>query len=150
MVNGNPLDAGDYIGVFYDSSGTLACGGYSMWNGLGAISIAAFGNELTPPQKNGFSPGEVFQWKIFRCQEGKIYNASATYHAPDSINHLTNTNSYATNGISSLGLLIAGEQTEAFNVRRGWSIISSYINPQSTALDTSLWWDKIGFDYTER
>ncbi|MDV7391733.1 hypothetical protein RZS08_10285, partial [Arthrospira platensis SPKY1] len=32
-INGVPLVRGDYIGVFYDSLGTLACAGYVMWDG---------------------------------------------------------------------------------------------------------------------
>jgi len=135
-VNGDTLDPGDFIGVFYDSSSTLACAGYKIWTGSGAMSLAAFGNELTLPAKNGFANGEVFQWKIFRCQENKIYDASATYYVPDSTNHLTNTNTYATNGISRLFSLVGGTQSEPIAVRRGWSIISSYVNPQSAVLDS--------------
>jgi hypothetical protein len=47
-IDGIPLTNGDYIGVFYDSSGTLECGGYEMWT-AGSISVAAFGDDpLTP------------------------------------------------------------------------------------------------------
>jgi len=136
-VGGVPLDPGDYIGVFFhDSSGALSCGGYELWTGTSAISVPAFGNELALPSKNGFAPGEVFKWQIFRCQAGQFYNATATYRLPDSVNHLTSTNLYVTNGISSLASLIGGVQSQSLSVRKGWSIISSYLNPLSAILDT--------------
>ncbi|HUL45215.1 MAG TPA: T9SS type A sorting domain-containing protein [Bacteroidota bacterium] len=136
-LNAAPLDSGDFIGVFYDSSGTPACAGYSMWVGNRAITVAAFGNELPPPDKNGFEPGEIFQWKIFRWKESKEYAALASYYPPDSANHLiTNTDTYATNGISSLSSLLGGAQSQSLSLRKGWSIISGYVNPQSSILDS--------------
>ncbi|HUL43296.1 MAG TPA: T9SS type A sorting domain-containing protein [Bacteroidota bacterium] len=135
-VNGVPLDSGDFIGVFYDYYGSPACGGYGMWTGRGAIAIAAFGNELGDQDKNGFNPGEVFQWKIYRYFENQVYDAAATYYVPDSINHLTSTNTYVTDGISRLHFLNGGAQSGSITLRKGWSMISSYISPASTDLDT--------------
>jgi len=136
-VSGMPLVAGDYIGVFYDSGGAPACGGYALWNGDHAITVAAFGNELAFPALNGFATGEPFQWKVFRWQENRIYDASATYYLPDSANPLlTSTNTYVTNGISKLRSLVAGLQHQTLSLRNGWSIISSYITPESDILDT--------------
>jgi len=135
-VLGAPLETGDFIGVFYDSGGTPACGGYEMWDAGAPLAIAAFGNELSLPGKDGFATGEVFQWQIFRCQENKFYDAVATYDQPDPANHLTNTNSFATNGISRLHSLTTTMQTESLAVRRGWGMISSSINPDSWNLDS--------------
>ena len=102
-VNGLPLDPGDYIGAFYDSGGTLACGGYEMWTGTGAISVAAFGSDLTPPSQDGFTSGEVFKWKIWRHSDGSVITSNATYRHIGGI--ISDTGRYVTNGLSSINSL---------------------------------------------
>ena len=104
-VNGLPLTAGDYIGVFYDSNGTLGCAGYEIWSGSGAITVAAFGNDLVPPAKDGLIPGEVFKWKIWRKSDGSVTDAQATYKPPGGI--ISDTGRYVPNGLSSLRTLVA-------------------------------------------
>ena len=107
-VDGVQLDAGDYIGVFYDSIGTLACGGYEMWTGTGAITVAAFGNDQTLPAKDGFLAGESFKWKIWRHGTGSVVNVQATYHSVSGI--ISDTSTYNTNGLSSLRSLVGLSQ----------------------------------------
>ena len=106
--NGAPLNAGDYIGVFYDLNGTLTCGGYEVWTGSGAITVAAFGSDLTLPAKDGFSIGEAFRWEIWRHSDGSIATAQATYKLPGGI--ITDTGKYEPNGISSLRTLMGTMQ----------------------------------------
>lgn len=58
-----PLVVGDSIGVFYlDNSGFEACGGSIEWTG-NMISISAFGDDATTPEKDGFAEGEEIVWK---------------------------------------------------------------------------------------
>jgi len=99
-VNGVPLNTGDFVGVFYDSNGTLACGGYEMWTGSGAIGVAAFGSDLVLPAKDGFAVGETFKWKIWRQSDSSIVSAQATYRPVGGI--ISDTSRYITNGLSSL------------------------------------------------
>ncbi len=132
-INGTALIAGDYVGVFYDSLGALACAGYERWTGSGSIAISAFGDDPTSGSKDGFSSGEVFRWKIFRANGGIIYDAEATYSPTGGV--VTHTNTYASNGISQLMSLAGGLSTHNVTLRSGWGLISSYVIPQSTTLD---------------
>jgi hypothetical protein len=59
-VDNVSIQAGDIVGVFYDSSGQLACGGYAVWP---ATKITAYGNDSVVT--NGFAINEPFQFKIW-------------------------------------------------------------------------------------
>ncbi len=133
-ISGTNISNGDFIGVFYDSSGTLACGGYQVWTGTDNISISAFGDDPTTPAKDGFAEGEEFKWKIFKCVGHTTYDAKAGYVPPGGI--ISHTNLYTANGISQLASLVGGFVTHTNNIRSGWSIISSYIEPLRTELDS--------------
>jgi hypothetical protein len=103
-LNGLACIDGDYIGVFYDSSGTAACGGYERWPGSGtAIAVSAWGSDATPPAKNGFAYGEIFRWKIWRHTDGRVFDVSAVYSMPGGI--ITDTSRFVPNGISSINSL---------------------------------------------
>jgi Secretion system C-terminal sorting domain len=102
VAEGISLTSGDYIGTFYDSAGTLVCAGLERWTGS-SISVTAFGDDGTTPVKDGFRTGEEFAWKIWRHGDNKTFDASATYEPTGGI--VTNTNTYATNGISSISAL---------------------------------------------
>ena len=95
---GNPVSVGDYIGVFYDSLGTPACAGYTIWNGtIGAITVWGSESGLT----NGFAPGEAFKWKVYDVSAGSEYNALATYNTLA----FPNTGFFAANGMSGISTL---------------------------------------------
>lgn len=133
-VYGSQLSSGDYIGVFYDSLGTLACAGYEPWTGTSNVAVSAFGDDPTSDAKDGFAEGEVLKWKIYSAAEWKVNDVDALYALPDFI--ITHTNAYAANGISQVSSFVAGFATQFFDLRAGWSLISSYVSPQSTSLDT--------------
>jgi hypothetical protein len=133
-ISGTNISNGDFLGVFYDSSGTLACGGYQVWTGTDNISISAFGDDPTTQAKDGFAEGEEFKWKIFKCVGNTAYDAKASYVPPGGI--ISHTNLYTTNGISQVASLVGGFVTHTNNIRTGWSIISSYIDPLRTELDS--------------
>jgi hypothetical protein len=133
-INGVPLAAGDYVGVFYDSSGALACAGYERWTGTTNIAVTVFGDDPTSPAKDGLATGEIFRWKIFRSGDNSVHEAEATYSPIGGI--VTNTNTYATNGISQLLSLVGGYATHTLSLRGGWGMISSYVAPQSSPLDS--------------
>jgi len=130
-IDGQAIELGDYIGVFYDSLGSLACAGYMQWQGVTA-SLAAWGDNTLTPDKDGFDSGEIFTWKIWDSSAGMEYHAFATYQ----ITGFANTDTYVTNGasgISSLdGILL---QSQAINIPMGWSIISTYIDALNPACE---------------
>jgi hypothetical protein len=121
-IDGVQISNGDYIGVFFDSLGTIACGGYYIWQGS-TDAITAWGEYLG---NDGFVNGEIFKWKLFDVSEGEEYLAEASYFTSGYLN----TNTYAINGISGLSSLIASSSDiQTINLVSGWSIFSTYIEP---------------------
>ena len=94
-IDGNSINIGDSIGVFYDSLGNEACAGFIVWNGANQ-TLAAWG---TDGNYEGFTSGEEFSWKI--SQNGVVYNAVATYQ----VGGFPNQGTYSDNGISGLASL---------------------------------------------
>ena len=105
FIDGNPLDVGDFVGVFYDSSGTKACAGYEEWNGQG-IGLAAWGAEAGID--NGFMAGEEFSFKVWRAINGEEIDCDATYNTVS----VPNTAFYTPNGISVIETLIGNSTGE--------------------------------------
>ena len=68
-----PIQAGDAIGVFYDSLGYLACGGYSIWP---ASEIKAYGDNSGEP--NGFLYNQQFMFKIWSKQRNCVVDSGTT------------------------------------------------------------------------
>lgn len=134
-IGGVPLTNGDYIGVFYDSSGTLKCGGYQMWTGSTNIAVAAFGDDANTPVKDGFANNEVFQWKVWYHQSETVYEAWAIYEPVDGI-IINCTDRYSTDGISRINSGPLPVQISSFSssivegnhVKLEWSTISEINN----------------------
>jgi hypothetical protein len=128
-ADGSPIHSGDYIGVFFDSTGVLKCGGYAKWLGA-TTAIAAWGTDPTIGIYSGFAANELFKWKIWKSTNNVVYNAVATYNPS-----FPNTCYYAANGMSVLTSLIAFNlQGQAISLPSGWSIFSTYINPVNQSI----------------
>ncbi len=98
-IDGEPLLPGDFIGVFYDSSGVDACAGYVVWNGSGNQTIAAWGDDSITPEKDGFTSNEEIIWKFKRISDDSNFDAAATYSSGPS--------QYSTNSITLVESLYA-------------------------------------------
>ncbi|MCF8371913.1 MAG: T9SS type A sorting domain-containing protein [Bacteroidales bacterium] len=125
-IDGVQISVGDYLGVFYDSLGTLACAGYVEWTGQ-TTTLTAWGNNAQTPQPDGFVFNEIFKWKIWRANNGDIFDVTATYIQPPAV---PNNGHYINNGLS--GLLWLGANSVEFqyvNLPQGWSFFSTYIDP---------------------
>jgi hypothetical protein len=97
LLDGTPIANGDEIGVFYDSSGVLACGGFVAWDGTN-IALTVYGDVAqTNSVKEGFAAAEEMNWKIMRQNDGKVFNVSVTYDT--SVGGYVTTNTYAPNGL---------------------------------------------------
>lgn len=97
-IDGQPISNGDYIGVFFDSLGTLVCAGYTQWTGV-TTAISAWGADVG---LDGFANNEVFKWMIWQLSTGNSLVAAATYSP-----QFPNAGNYNTQGISGLSSLIA-------------------------------------------
>jgi hypothetical protein len=127
LVNGSPVDSGDYIGVFFDSLGILACGGYVRWENA-VTAVTAWGSDAG---NDGFKVGEEFNWRIWRKSENIEYSAIATYNGDDFVN----TGEYVVNGLSGLETLIAYSKQD-IELPQGWSYFSTFINPVYPSVDS--------------
>jgi hypothetical protein len=97
-IVGNGTTQNVYLGVFYDSLGTLKNGGFTLWTGA-AGAITAWGTESG--LNNGFANNELFKWKM--CVVNLTNSTSVTYDC--QVTYMTmmpNTSNYSTNGISNV------------------------------------------------
>ena len=137
QINGNPAEPGDYVGVFYDSLGTLACAGYQMITGV-TLAVTAWGADAG---NDGFAPNEVFNWMVWDASEDTVFMVYAEYNQT-----FPNQEFYVTNGMSSLSSLssVPPYETQEIFLTQGWGIYSTYIIPQFPNVD-SLFTDIIQY-----
>ena len=84
------------IGVFYENNGSQSCGGYSSWLSTN-FSIAAWADDATTIEKDGFSNGEAYSFKL--CIDG--FGEIPFYGIMNDGPPFTVTN-FTTNGLSGL------------------------------------------------
>ena len=65
VINSNPIEVGDYIGVFYTDNGELKCGGAFPWPADNGTILFVYGDDAITSEKDGFDYGEEIQWKIY-------------------------------------------------------------------------------------
>ncbi|MCF8373902.1 MAG: T9SS type A sorting domain-containing protein [Bacteroidales bacterium] len=99
-IDGVQISTGDYLGVFFDSLGTQACGGYMQWTGI-TSTLAAWGTQSG--NHDGFATGEGFTWKIWRASDASEYQATASYFSGT----FPNGGNFTLNGMSGLASLVA-------------------------------------------
>ncbi|MCF8371292.1 MAG: T9SS type A sorting domain-containing protein [Bacteroidales bacterium] len=132
-VNGDPLEPGDQIGVFYDSSGTLACGGILVWQGV-SDTLLAYGDIFTTTSVvEGFYPGEQFTWKIWDASRDEVFKALVEYN-PTAF---PNAGNYSQSGESGI-IKLQGYAEQFVGINEGWGIMSTYIDPFETDINAVL------------
>ncbi len=97
LLEGKAIAVGDYVGVFYDSSGTLACAGYQQWSGT-SVAITAWGDDAAVPGKSGMANAEAFQWLVWRASDGVVFRVKPNYDFLGFINDSL----YVVNGTSGI------------------------------------------------
>ena len=132
-IDGIQISSGDYIGVFYDSLGTLACAGYDEWTGQ-SLALTAWGDDAQTTEPDGFASGEIFTFIIFRISDGSELIATASYMQPPV---MPNTDAYTSNGMSGLTALSAlTVEYQYIDLPQGWCYFSSYIDPFEANIDS--------------
>ncbi len=126
IVNGKPLEPGDYIGVFYDSAytGSLSsCGGFIEWTGF-TDTLFAYGDD---PQSTtvveGFNVGDEFVWKIWDESEEEAFKANVDYST-----NFPNSSYWDSNGFSGV-MWLQGYAEHFVELAEGWGIMSTFIDP---------------------
>lgn len=101
-INGVNLQPGDYIGVFYvDNQGFFVCGGAVEWLGDQNTGLIAFGDDSFTPEKDGFSPNELLNYKVYSWGVLHDYPAIVTCN-PGLPSSCTNFTSNGLSGLTSL------------------------------------------------
>jgi hypothetical protein len=82
-VDGVLLESGDYIGVFYDSLGTLACAGFVIWDAVENVGLTAYGDDvqITPNSKEGLAANEAYKWKVWRASDQQEFDMKVQFDA---------------------------------------------------------------------
>jgi hypothetical protein len=138
-INGEPLQRGDIIAVFFDTPGGLECGGFTEWNNENTF-ITAYGADESA---DGFKPGEVFKYKIWRSATDCIIDEVEVTYETGGI--ILNTDSFEDNGISKIGALNGTDYlvTENFDVlvtnatciTGGKILVSAYVDNAMDGLE---------------
>ncbi|MCF8373565.1 MAG: SprB repeat-containing protein [Bacteroidales bacterium] len=94
FLDGVAVSSGDYIGVFHNDNGIFKCAGYAEYLGA-AFTITAYGDDTLTGLKEGFSNGEIFNFKIWDhiSSEQSILMAAYTGTFPNNETYLTNGSS---------------------------------------------------------
>lgn len=133
QYNGQSLQHGDYIGVFYlDEEQSEVCGGAIQWQNETTV-LSAFGNDNFTTEKDGFDDGDPLIWKIYRQQQQQAYYANVEYDPvmPDT------QGVFVPFGLSQLLSLEAYSTTlQSLEIPAGWSGLSSFVDPVFSDLVT--------------
>ncbi len=89
LINGVPIESGDYIGAFYyDDNNELQCGGYVEFLGT-TTALSVWGDDSSTLPKDGFDDGEAFNFFIWDASSLQVIPAIATF-APGISTYMTN------------------------------------------------------------
>ncbi|MFH0990668.1 MAG: choice-of-anchor D domain-containing protein [bacterium] len=129
-IGSQVLKTGDAVGVFFKRNDSLFCAGYTAWQEGQNAAITAWGDNDQTPMKDGLTEAELMQYKIWSAELDREYTAKVLYQSGPSVN-------YQTNGIYVLSSLV-GMITITHNIvlPKGWNMISSFVMPKDTLVDT--------------
>ncbi|MBN1893130.1 hypothetical protein JW906_01495 [bacterium] len=127
-IEGEPLENGDYIGVFTPAG---LCCGWSQWEGTNC-SITAWGDDSQTPATDGFLAGETIGFRVFR---------SATQDEWDSVvtGYSVGTGLYAADALMVLNRFdVSAGVTLTLQFSLGWNLFSIRLDPFDPALDAVM------------
>lgn len=104
-VAGQPLNIGDFIGVFYKNQEKEWLAGYGAWTGS-ASAFKVFGDDiLTTNVKEGLSLGESFIIKVWQFKSNKIYISRADYAPVGTQGVVISADKFVNGGVSMISKL---------------------------------------------
>ena len=124
----DPVERGDFLGVFFDNEGVLECGGIVQWSEQEVV-LTAFGDS---EELEGFENNEAFVWRFWDASKNEYYHADVTYD-----NLLPDNARFSEDGLSAMkSIEIYSEQD--LNLIDGWSMISSYVIEKDPLMSTLM------------
>ncbi|HPI19682.1 MAG TPA: hypothetical protein PKY56_04865 [Candidatus Kapabacteria bacterium] len=79
MIGERPFGTSDAVGLFFlNDDNQWQCAGFGVWNGQN-LGITVYGDNLTTPEKDGYSINEIYTFKVWDGVLRTEWNATATY-----------------------------------------------------------------------
>ena len=111
-----------WIGVFYmDDNGEYACGGYTEWDSSQSMAVAAWGDDPTTTEKDGFSEGEPYVFKM--CLFTGFVGETIVDVTPNMSTDAPFSDSYATNGFGSINSALFMIESDSFQLDPGMDCV---------------------------
>ena len=100
-----------WIGVFYQTfeGGPLECAGFSAFDNSQSMAIAAWGDDPTTNQQDGFLDGDEYIFGLCVDGVGAFYGSAEMELEPPF------TDSYSTNGFASINSVVFGPPTNCLS-----------------------------------
>lgn len=122
------LQAGDWVGAFFEDDGMLYCAGAVQWTGIDNLALIAFGNDELEPVKNGLADGELVKWKFYH----EATMEEVVVKAYDTGGNEFFWSSATLDEVDKFGAdLVVCEQS--FNFSAGWNWLSFNVLPDGTS-----------------
>jgi len=121
------LQAGDWVGAFFEDAGVLKCAGAVQWIGTGNVALVAFGNDALNPVKNGFADGELVKWKFYRTGT----SVELCVKAYNSLGAEFNWGNGLLEVVASFGTCAPPLAEQSFDLSTGWNWLSFNVIPLS-------------------
>lgn len=132
-IDGQPIQNGDIIGVFYkDAGGALKPAGNVTWSSAAIITFPVYGDNPATTEKDGFAQNELFTFKVYRLADGEIYDAE--YSILSSAISVTNFQS----GKQSFVTQLNAYSVQDIALNPGLNLVSTYLTPRGTSSFATL------------
>ncbi|MBN1351000.1 M6 family metalloprotease domain-containing protein [candidate division KSB1 bacterium] len=124
-INGAPLQTGDYIGVFTPSG---LCCGHAQWQINQNLSITIWGDDDQTTEIDGFKPGELILYRVYRTSEQKEWsNVEVGYQEGSGF--------YSVNAILTINKFnVSDATTMMLNLVQGWNMFSINVMPSELSI----------------
>ncbi|MFC1493537.1 FlgD immunoglobulin-like domain containing protein, partial [candidate division KSB1 bacterium] len=120
------LEPGDEVAVF--DAGLVV--GAAVYNGTFPMGITAWGDDAQTPEVDGYAAGNEMTFVLY---DASLQQETSTIPA-----YIIGDGDFGTGSYAQLTLTAAVHTTQPILLKYGWNLISSYINPDDTDLETLL------------
>ncbi len=118
LVDGNPITANDYLGVFYETPNGLGCAGYYSWNPSQLnVAFPAWGANSQGGNFPGLAVGELLKFKFYRGSDNREIDLTPSFSNPTM-------NTFQVQGMTLVTSLIGTSsaslsETASFTIQEG-------------------------------
>lgn len=129
-INGNDFTEGDAIGVYTEVNGEDVFGGFGYWDNNDLI-IKVWNDDESTDLNDGFILDSNFKFSLWDVESGLTFNTDVFYESGPVV--------FTDSGYSVIKYLPKPEtDTLDIHLREGWNLISSYLIPFITDIDSLM------------